>query len=402
MSGSIVSSPEHQAGNAKQWNLRTRLSLGSLTLSVFALVFSEFLPAGLITPLASDLAISEGAAGQAVTATAIGGMFSALLTGLLIGNSERRMVLYVLCGMALVSNAACAVATSLPVLVVARAAIGISIGGFWALSTAVVGRLVSAADIGRAMGGIMAGVSLATISAPPVATFVATHLGWRMAFALAALISLLALLAQIAALPRLPSSQPVSLRALLEVGRRRFVYVGLVAVVGIAAGHFAGFTFLRLVLQDLGDLRTGPIAMALLAFGLCNFGGTLIGARFVDRHLATMLSGSAAIIGACALCISAGPSTVWIIALVCLWGVAFGAAPIALQTWMARGASDQLESVGSLFISTFQIAIALGAAAGGLIVDGYGIRAVMIFTGLLTLLGVLAPAFTRSTQASLH
>ena len=45
----------------------------SLSFAVFGLVTAEFLPASLLTPLATDLGITEGAAGQAVTATAIVG-----------------------------------------------------------------------------------------------------------------------------------------------------------------------------------------------------------------------------------------------------------------------------------------------------------------------------------------
>jgi MFS transporter, DHA1 family, purine ribonucleoside efflux pump len=394
MSGSIVADPAATSSGApaSNWDAKIRRAILSLALAVFALVFSEFLPAGLLTPLASGLAISSGSAGQAVTATAVGGMVSALLTGLVIGNADRRLVLLVLSSLAVLGNVVCALATDLPVLIVARIGIGIAIGGFWALSTAVVGRLVAAREIGRAMGQIMAGVSLATILAPPAATFVAAHLGWRMAFAAAALMGLIALVAQAMTLPRLTSSQPVRLSTMLEVTRRRPVYVGLLAVIGIAAGHFAGFTYFRLVLQDLGRMSASMTAGVLLIYGLCNFIGTLVGARFVDRRLVLMLSGSAAVIGASALGIAAGVSATAIAAFMCVWGMAFGVAPLALQTWMARRAVDQLESVGAIFISAFQVSIALGAAAGGLIVDRYDVSAVMLFTALLALLATVAPA----------
>src|SRR3546814_7265828 len=42
----------------------------SVSLGVFALVTAEFLPASLLTPMAADLGVTEGAAGQAVTVTA--------------------------------------------------------------------------------------------------------------------------------------------------------------------------------------------------------------------------------------------------------------------------------------------------------------------------------------------
>lgn len=65
----------------------------ALALGVFGLIVAEFLPASLLTPMASSLGVSEGMAGQAVTATAL----VALVTGLLIAtatrNIDRRWVL---------------------------------------------------------------------------------------------------------------------------------------------------------------------------------------------------------------------------------------------------------------------------------------------------------------------
>jgi hypothetical protein len=52
-------------------------AVGSMALGVFALVTAEFLPASLLTPIAADFKISEGAAGQTVTATAALALLSA-------------------------------------------------------------------------------------------------------------------------------------------------------------------------------------------------------------------------------------------------------------------------------------------------------------------------------------
>jgi DHA1 family purine ribonucleoside efflux pump-like MFS transporter len=374
------------------WDARTRLSLGALTFTVFSLVLSEFLPTGLLTPMAADLGVSEGIAGQTMTATAVAGMLSALLIGLVIRSADRRMVMLALSVLALLGNAISVVALDITVLLAARAAVGVAIGGFWALSTGVVGRLVSTSDIGRAMGIIIIGVSVATIAAPPAGAFVALRWGWRIAMVAATVASLVAVLAQAIALPRLPAVAAVNLRSLLEVARRRMILTGLLAVIAIAGGHFAGFTYIRPVLQNLAGLGSSAVAAVLLAFGLSNFVGNLVGAALVDRHLRFVLGAATGLVGLSALgTFLLGGSVVAVIALLCLWGFGFGGAPIALQTWMARSAADQLESVGSIFISTFQIAIAVGAFAGGAIVDEFGISAALLFTGALALLAALVP-----------
>ena len=42
---------------------------------------------------------------------------------------------------------------------------------------------------------------------------------------------------------------------------------------------------------------------------------------------------------------------------------------VGLQSWLVRAAPDQAESAGGLMVATFQVAIALGAVFGGLLVD---------------------------------
>jgi predicted MFS family arabinose efflux permease len=69
-------------------------AIGALALGVFALVTSEFLPASVLTPLAADLGVSVGAAGQAVTATAVVGAIAAPLTPVLTGRLDRRLVMW--------------------------------------------------------------------------------------------------------------------------------------------------------------------------------------------------------------------------------------------------------------------------------------------------------------------
>ena len=92
----------------------------ALALGVFGLIVAEFLPASLLTPMASSLGVSEGMAGQAVTATAL----VALVTGLLIAtatrNIDRRWVLMFFSVLQIVSSLMVAFADSLAFLLPTR------------------------------------------------------------------------------------------------------------------------------------------------------------------------------------------------------------------------------------------------------------------------------------------
>lgn len=92
--------------------------------------------------MARDLGISEGTAGQVVTATALVGAIAALLSNVLIGRLDRKNVLVWLSILAIASNLLSTFATDFWLLLVGRADLGIALSAFWALSVAVVARLV--------------------------------------------------------------------------------------------------------------------------------------------------------------------------------------------------------------------------------------------------------------------
>jgi predicted MFS family arabinose efflux permease len=75
--------------------------------------------------------------------------------------------------------------------------------------------------------------------------------------------------------------------------------------------------------------------------------------------------------------------------MVTLWGVAFGAVPVAWSTWLTRTVPDEAESAGGLLVAAIQFAIAVGAAAGGAIFDSSGALGVFTASGLVLLLAAL-------------
>ena len=133
---------EPEAATARSgWSSKIWLAMLAMLATSFALVSAEFLPAGLLTPMARDLGISEGTAGQVVTATALVGALAAILSNVLIGRINRKTVLVGLSVMAIASNLVATFASDFWLLLVGRAGLGIALSAFWALSVSVVARL---------------------------------------------------------------------------------------------------------------------------------------------------------------------------------------------------------------------------------------------------------------------
>lgn len=365
-------------------------AVGALSLGVFGLVTAEFLPASLLTPMATDLGISNGAAGQTVTATAVVGALAAPALPLLTRRLDRRWVMLALTGLLVISNLLAALASSLPALLTARVMLGVALGGFWSLAGALALRLVPADRFARAMALILTGVSVATVCAAPLGAWMGELWGWRSAFMAAGVVSLVTLLAQALTLPALPPRDHANLRMLGMLLRRADMRVALLAVLLVISGHFAGFTYIRPLMENVTHLSVQAVTLVLLGYGIGGFFGNFVGGYLAQRsERSAIVAGGTLIVLLAAGLLLAGSSP-WVTAVaVTLWGFAFGAFPVGFQTWIVRAAPDQTEAAGGLLVAAFQVAIASGAMGGGMLVDRIGALGGPLFAITTITLGTL-------------
>lgn len=365
-------------------------AVGSLTLGVFGLVMAEFLPASLLTAMATDLGVSDGAAGQAVTATALVGAIAAPSLPLLTRRLDRRAVMLAFTVLLLLSNALAATASSLGLLLVARVMLGVALGGFWSMSAALALRLVPEQQFARAMAVILTGVSVATVCAAPLGAWMGDVWGWRSAFIAAGAVSLVTLAVQALTLPALPPRDKPNLAVLAELLRRPPVRVALLAVLLVVSGHFAGFTYIRPLMEQVTHLSVGAISAVLLGYGIGGFFGNFAGGWLAGRSERHAIVAGGVLIAVLAASLLVAGSSAWVTAVaVTLWGFAFGAFPVGFQTWIVRAAPDQAEGAGGLLVAAFQIAIASGAIGGGLLVDHVGALGGPSFAVVALTLGTL-------------
>ena len=137
-----------------------------MTMCVALLIASEFMPVSLLTPIAHDLGATEGLAGQAISISGLFAVVTSLLIATVSGRMDRRHVLTGLTATMLVSLALIATAPNFSFLMVARALLGITIGGFWSLSTATIVRLVPANAVPKALGVLYMGNACLLYTSP--------------------------------------------------------------------------------------------------------------------------------------------------------------------------------------------------------------------------------------------
>ncbi|WP_114558424.1 MFS transporter [Desertihabitans aurantiacus] len=362
--------------------------VASLSVTVFALVISEFLPASLLTRMAADLDVTVGVAGQSVAITAIVAAIAGLTIPVLLPRVDRRALLITLAALAVLSNLFVAVAPSYPVLLTARVLLGVAIGGFWSLAISATARMVPPARLGLGMTVVNIGVSLATVAAIPVGTLLGESLGWRWVFALTAGVALVAILVQVVALPSIRSTGTTGFRPLLTTLRSRLICIGLFSMALMGAGHFAGFTYIRPAATEVGGLAPDQLAALLLIYGVGIVAGNLGAGPVADQRMRLAVLLFPAVLGASMILFALGGVSSGVLFVVAgLWGVGFGALPTTISTWLARAEPTRLESVGGLQTAVFQLAIALGAFIGGLLVDGAGVQTALLAGGSASLVG---------------
>jgi predicted MFS family arabinose efflux permease len=361
-----------------------------MALGVFGLVTAEFLPASLLTPMAADLKITEGLAGQAVTATAAVALVTSLLIATVTRRIDRRYLLLAFSVMLIGSNLLVAVAPNLGALLLGRVLLGVAIGGFWTMAAATAMRLVPEAMVPRALSIIFTGVSAATIVAAPVGSYVGALIGWRNVFLLAAVLGVVSLISQLLTLPRMAPSGLTRLGTLVQVLRRPGIGFGMLAVIVVFTGHFAFFTYLRPFLETVTGVGVSALSAILLGFGAANFLGTSVAGLMLERNLRLTLALMPLLMGVLGLgLVAMGSSPLADAAMVALWGFAFGTVPVGWSTWITRTVPDEAESAGGLIVAAVQLAITLGAAAGGAIFDVSGAGGVFATSGLALLLATL-------------
>jgi DHA1 family purine ribonucleoside efflux pump-like MFS transporter len=399
MTVETTASPDIQAGLERAPTRVTRsawLAVGSVGFGIFALVTTEFLPASLLPRIASDMGITEGAAGQAVTATAVMGALTAPTIAAVVPRLDRRLLLILLTLLALVSNVLVAVAPAYWMLLASRVLLGAALAGFWAMALAVVGSILPADRMGRGMTIVNLGVSLATVAAVPVGTYLGEAWGWRPVFWLAAGVSVLALAALAVWLPPVAPAATPGLRTVVATARTRTMTIGLIAIGLVAGGHFAAFTYVRPAAALVPSMTAEKLALLLTIFGLGTFVGTVISGQMADRRLRVGILVAPVVIGAAttAFALLSG-SYLAVAVVVAVWGAAFGGIPTLVMTWIARVEPDRLEPAGSLATGMFQVAIASGAAVGGVLLDVFDVRAALLIAGAAAVVGGVLFASAR-------
>lgn len=371
----------------------------AMTLCVSTLIASEFMPVSLLTPIATGLQITEGQAGQGIAVSGIFAVVTSLFIAWASKGIDRRTLFLGLTAAMFVSGVLVALAPNYLLFMVGRALLGVAIGGFWSMSTATVIRLVPEDAVPRALALLNGGNALATTIAAPLGSYLGQFIGWRGAFFCVVPLAAVTFVWLFTSLPKMPSRERASGVAAFQVLRRPQVPFGMLAISLLFMGQFALFTYLRPFLETFTGVDVTTLSLMLLGLGVAGLVGTYAIGIALRRTLYGLLISMPLVMAAIAGgLVILGHSPVSVAVLLAAWGLIGTAAPVAWWTWLSRVLPGEVEAGGGLMVAVVQLAITLGAAAGGLLFDRWGYQATFFTSALCLILSAAAALLAARTS----
>lgn len=369
--------------------------LAIIGAALFLSILTEALPAGFLHSLELTFSVTASEAGQWVTLYAIGSLLSAIPLTLATQHWPRKKLLLITLAGFAVTNAITATVDSFIVTLVARFLAGTFAGLLWALAAGYVGRMVAPAHQGRAITIVMLGVPLALSLGVPAGTFLGNVYGWRTIFYTMTVLAGLLFISGMFFLPDQPGVNHADRISVGKVVSIPGIKMILIATFIFSLGHNMMYTYISPYL--ITSLNSGFISTFLLIFGIMAVISIIITGVFIDRYLKLLtLCGLSLFIISSLLLFLFHDNIYFVMSGAFLWGLGFGGGATLFQTASARTAGDSADVAQSLMVTIWNMAIAGGGLAGGLLLEQFG---VLSLPAVLTLLLILCVVIVTVCKA---
>lgn len=380
------------------------LPIFAMFLAAFGIGTAEFVIAGLLPDVSSDLGVSIPTAGLLITAYALGVAAGGPVVTLLISRVARKTALLSLVAAFTVGQALCALAPDYALLMAARLLVSIGHGAYFGVAAIAATRLVPPGQSGRAVALLLAGITVANILGVPAGTAIGNSMGWRATFWAVGGLGVLSL-AAIALL--VPADKPehhvqTSLGAQVRVLGRPAIYMSFLVIIIAMVGQFSMFTYIAPFLIEITQVPIDLVPWLLLLFGVGSTIGVLIGGRLADWKLMPTLIGMLLLSAAVYAVMALFGSSLWVmVASIPIWaGLSFGfGAPV--QSRILKAAADAPNLASPLVPTAFNIGIAAGASLGAFALElGWGYSTLPLIGIVASILAALVAAVSARPETS--
>ncbi|MGZ4748101.1 MAG: MFS transporter, partial [Oryzihumus sp.] len=369
---------------------RPPAALVALMIGAFGIGMTEFIVAGLLPDISSDLHVSLSAAGLLVSGYAAGVAVGAPLLTALTGRLDRKHLLLGLMVIFIVGNLVGAIAPSYGVLMTARVIAAFAHGTFFAVGAIVATQVVPPGKGAAAIATMFTGLTFANVIGVPAGTVIGHQLGWRATFWVITALGVLGAALIAVLVPSLKVQDPPSLRQEVGVLRRPQVLLALAMTLFGYGGIFVAFTYIAPILEQITGFSQSMVTVLLVLFGLGLFVGNTLGGKLADRHVMRALMGILTALAAvlAVLSVTAHNQVAAAVTVFLLGAAGFGTVP-GLQLRVMDKAEGAPNVASALNIGAFNLGNAGGAFLGGVLIDrGFHLTAIPLAAAAMVLLAL--------------
>jgi DHA1 family inner membrane transport protein len=376
--------------------VRVVVAVVALALGGFAIGTTEFVTMGVLPDIAADVGVDIPSAGHVISVYALGVVVGAPVIAALSARLPRRALLVGLMTAFLVGNVLTALAPGYRTLLVARFLSGLPHGAYFGVASLVAASLVAPHLRGRAVSSVLLGLAAAMLTGVPAATWLGQQYGWRSAYWTVVVLAAITVAAVLAVVPSSPGRRDATVRGELLALRRPQVLLTLVVGIVGFGGMFALYSYIAPVITDVAGLSRGTVPLILLVYGAGGVIGTALGGRLADLALFRSLVGALISLGVIlALVALTATSPVALVVGVFLVSVGASVLAVCLQMRLMETAGEAQMLGAALNHSALNLANALGAWLGGLVIAaGLGYRAPSVVGAGLAAAGLIPLAIS--------
>jgi MFS transporter, DHA1 family, inner membrane transport protein len=366
------------------------LAIFALALGGFAIGTTEFVTMGLLPEIAEGIDESIPRTGHIISAYALGVVVGAPVIVSLAARLPRRELAVGLVLAVGAGNAITALAHGYWPVMAARFLSGLPHGAYFGVASLIAAALVTPGRKGRAVSGVMLGLSVATVVGVPASTWLGQGLGWRSAYWTVVGITLVTAVLLLLVVPHTPGNRHATVVAELRALKRPQVLFAVTSGMVGFGGMFAMYSYIAPLVTREADVGRSAIPWFLLAYGVGSVAGSWLAGRLADWNVEWALVGGFVLTVAVLLLVwllAGVPLVLWL--LVLLLGSLGSVLAINFQLRLMHVAGDAQMLGAALNHSALNVANGLGAWLGSLVIAaGHGYRAPSLMGAGLALAGL--------------
>ncbi|MET3963153.1 DHA1 family inner membrane transport protein [Marmoricola sp. OAE513] len=367
------------------------LAITALALGGFAIGTTEFVTMGLLPQIADGISSSNARTGHIISAYALGVVVGAPVIVSLGARLPRRGLAIGLVLALGIGNALTAVAQGYEQVMVARFVAGLPHGAYFGVASLIAASLVAPERRGRAVSGVMLGLSVATVAGVPASTWLGQGLGWRSAYWAVLGITVITALGLLAFVPASRGNPAATVRGeLTALTEPRVLFAMGAGMIGFG-GIFAMYSYVAPLVTDVADVSDGGVPVFLLAFGIGSVLGSWLAGRMADwDNVRSVLIGFGSAVGVLLAIVGVAGIPVLLWVMVLLLGMLGSVLAINLQIRLMHAAGDAQMLGAALNHSALNVANGLGAWLGSVVIAaGHGYRAPSLVGAGLAVAGLV-------------